>query len=440
MSPNPSQPFTRRSFLKSSAAISAATIAAMGTNYAFAAGSDRVRVGVVGLGGRGKGAAGNCVDSSPNTTITAIGDLFPDVVEATVSEFAGRPKEKYDVKKEQAFSGWDAYKNVIASDVDLVILATPPGFRPMMIEAAANAGKHIFAEKPVAVDPAGVRKVIAAHETLAKKNLGFVAGTQRRHQPGYIEVIKRLHDGMIGEITSMNVYWMQEGLWVKPRQPNWSDMEWQVRNWLYFTWLSGDHIVEQHMHQHDVANWVMRSTPKLCIGMGGRVSRTDPQYGHIYDHFAVEYEYPNGARVTSMCRQIDGTYRRIGEHVVGTKGTAIPESRIMEYGKKAPVYRYDLPDVEDPNEINPYVLEHRDLIKSIRAGKPLNEAKQAAESALTAIMGRMAAYTGQAITFDAALKSPLDLMPKELKFGDLPVPPPAVPGRQPAPAAKPTQA
>ena len=432
MNPNPSQQFTRRSFLKSSAAISAATIAAMGTNFAHAQGSSRIRVGVVGLGGRGKGAAGNCVDSSPNTTITTIGDLFPDQVDSALKDFSQRPKEKYDVNKDRAFSGWDAYQKVIASDVDLVILATPPGFRPMMIEAAANAGKHIFAEKPVAVDPAGVRKVIAAGEVLAKKNLGFVAGTQRRHQPSYIEVIKRIHDGMIGEVTAMNVYWMQEGLWVKPRQPTWSDMEWQVRNWLYFTWLSGDHIVEQHMHQHDVANWVMQATPRLCIGMGGRVARVHPQYGHIYDHFAVEYEYPNGAKVTSMCRQIDGTYKRIGEHVVGTKGTAIPENRIMEYGKKAPAYRYQAPEVEDEqiDQLNPYVIEHKDLIKSIRDGKPLNEAKTAAESSLTAIMGRMAAYTGQAITWDAAMKSPIDLFPKELKFGDLPVPPVAVPGPQ----------
>jgi myo-inositol 2-dehydrogenase/D-chiro-inositol 1-dehydrogenase len=185
---------------------------------------------------------------------------------------------------------------------------------------------------------------------------------------------------------------------------------------------------------------VMNSTPKFCVGMGGRAARTDPQYGHIYDHFAVEYEYPNGARVTSMCRQTDGTYRKIGEHVVGTKGTAIPETRIVEYGKKVPAFRYELPDVEDPNEINPYVLEHRDLIKSIRAGKPLNEAKQAAESSLTAIMGRMAAYTGQLVTFDAALKSPLDLFPKELKFGDLPVPAVAVPGKQAPPPPPPTQA
>src|SRR2546421_235869 len=301
--------------------------------------------------------------------------------------------------------------------------------------AAANAGANenvqlialgdVFAEKPVAVDPAGVRKIIAAAEMATKKNLGLVAGTQRRHQPSYIETIKRIKDGAIGDITSASGWWMQGGLWSKPRQPNWSDTEWQIRNWLYFVWLSGDHIVEQHLHQIDVMNWVMGGPPKYALGVGGRMVRTEPLYGHIYDFFSVQYEYPNGAKTQCMCRQIDGTYGRIGEEVVGTKGKAIPEKGITEGPNK---WKFD------PGEksVNPYEQEHKDLVESIRAGKPLNEGKQTAESALTAIMGRMSAYTGKVVTFKAAMDSSLDLFPKKLEFGPMPVPPVALPGKEEA--------
>ncbi len=409
--------------LKSSAAITAATImSAIGTSCVHAGASDTIKVGLVGCGGRGKGAAANSIDAAEGVKITVLGDLFPDQLEEARKSFGERPKEKYDIPADRAFSGWDAYQKVLASDVDYVILATPPGFRPMMIKAAIEAGKNVFAEKPVAVDPAGVRTVIAAAEMAAKKNLGIVAGTQRRHQPSYVETIKRIKDGAIGDIVSGSGWWMQGGLWSKPRQPEWSDMEWQVRNWLYIVWLSGDHIVEQHLHQIDVMNWVMGGPPRLALGMGGRMVRTDPVYGHIYDFFSVQYEYPGGIKAQCMCRQIDGTYSRIGEEVVGTKGKAIPEKGITEGPNK---WKY-----ESEKSINPYVQEHTDLIESIRAGKPLNEGKQTAESALTAIMGRMSAYTGKVITFKAALESPLDLFPKKLEFGPLPVPPVALPGKE----------
>jgi len=419
-------PFTnsisRRNMLKT---ITAGTlIAAFGTNGAYAAESDKIKVGLVGCGGRGRGAADNAV-SNENVQLIALGDLFPDQLEAANTAFNERPKDKYNIKDDQTFVGWDAYQKVLQTDIDYVILATPPGFRPMMIKAAIEAGKHVFAEKPVAVDPAGVRTVIAAAEMAAKKNLGIVAGTQRRHQPSYVETIKRIKDGAIGDITSGSGWWMQGGLWSKPRQPNWSDTEWQIRNWLYFVWLSGDHITEQHLHQIDVMNWVMGGPPKYALGVGGRMVRTDPVYGHIYDFFSVQYEYPNGAKTQCMCRQIDGTYGRIGEEVVGTKGKAIPEKGITEGPNK---WRYEAGE----KSVNPYEQEHKDLVESIRAGKPLNEGKQTAESALTAIMGRMSAYTGKVVTFKAAMESPLDLFPKKLEFGPMPVPPVALPGKEEA--------
>jgi len=269
------------------------------------------------------------------------------------------------------------------------------------------------------VDAPGVRTVIAAAAMATQKKLGIVAGTQRRHQNAYVETIKRLHAGAIGDIVAAQCYWNQGGLWMHKRQEAWSDMEWQLRNWLYFTWLSGDHIVEQHLHNIDVINWVMKGHPVKAMGMGGREVRTSPDYGHIFDHFAVEYEYENGARLMSMCRQIDGCANNVSEHVIGTKGDANPGGYIGGAQK----WRY-----EGPGN-NPYVQEHTDLVASIRAGKPLNEGKSVAESTLTAIMGRMSAYTGKEITWDQALNSKENLIPFKLEFGPLPTPPVAVPGQ-----------
>jgi predicted dehydrogenase len=417
--------FTRRGFLQTTAAISAAALATMGTNYAHAAGSDKIRIGLVGCGSRGRGAAADSVNSSQNVQLVALGDLFQDQMTAAKAHFDTQPKAKYDIKTDQCFVGWDAYKKVLACDIDYVILATPPGFRPLMIDAAIKAGKHVFAEKPVAVCPTGVRMILAAAEEAEKKNLGFVIGTQRRHQPSYLEVIKRIHDGAIGKVVAGQVYWTQGGAWVKERKPEWTDMEWQLRNWMYFTWLAGDHIVEQHMHQHDVANWVIGEHPKQCIAVGGRQVRTDAAYGHIYDHFSVDYEYPSGARVQSVCRQTDGCYNRVGENFIGTKGSAIAETSLFdEKGKRTWKFSSD-------EEVNPYEQEHADLIKSIRDGKPINEAKRAAESTLTAIMGRLAAYTGKMVRWTDALNSKLDLTPKKLEFGARPVDPVAMPGKTP---------
>jgi predicted dehydrogenase len=261
--------------------------------------------------------------------------------------------------------------------------------------------------------------VIASSEAARTKGLAIVAGTQRRHDPAYMATLRRVHDGAIGDLVGGRVYWNQGGLWNAARQANWSDGEWQIRNWLYFTWLSGDHIVEQHIHNLDVANWVLGAHPVRAVGVGGRQWRTDPAFGHIFDHFAIDFEYPNGAHVMSMCRQIDGTANHIGEHFLGTRGSTDASTSITG----AASWRYD------GEKKNPYVQEHVDLIASIRAGAPLNEGRQVAESTLTAIMGREAAYTGQAIAWDELLNAPQDLTPPSVAFGPLAVPPVAVPGR-----------
>lgn len=416
---------SRRGFLQGSAtaAVAVAVGSAVSPPAVHAAGSDEIRVGLVGCGGRGRGAVANAIEAAGNVKVIALADLFQDAIDETLRIWADRPKDQFDTPRDRCFVGWDAWKQLLQTNVNYVILATPPGFRPMMMQGAIEAGKHVFAEKPVAVDPAGVRSVLATAEQAEKKNLGIVVGTQRRHQASYIETIKRLKDGAIGRIISGQVYWIQGGAWMKPRKPEWSDMEWQLRNWPYFCWLSGDHIVEQHMHMHDVANWVLGGPPRLCIGMGGRQVRTDPAYGHVYDHFAVDYEYPNGVHVLSMCRQQDNTYGRQGELFQGQKGSAYPSGRILVEGEEPWGY--------EGERDNPYVVEHADLIKSIRAGKPINEGKQGAESTLTAIMGRMSAYTGKLVTWKQALESKLDLMPRKLEFGPLPTPPVAMPGVEP---------
>ena len=414
---------SRRSLLKATAAASAlAASGALGTNFAHAQGSTKLRIGLVGCGGRGNGAAKDCAGSNENVQIVAMGDVFQERIDGAKKALT-ELGDKFSVKDDHCFVGFDAYQKVIASDVDLVILATPPGFRPMHIAAAVDAGKHIFAEKPVAVDPAGVRSVLESAKKIKEKRLGFVCGTQRRHHKGYIDTIKRIHDGAIGDVVGGQCYWNQAGLWMHPRQQSWSDMEWQLRNWLYFTWLSGDHIVEQHVHNIDVMNWVMNATPVSAYGMGGRQARTDPAYGHIFDHFAIEYVYPNGTRIQSMCRQQDGTEVRVGENVVGTKGTSNPSAGQIT-GSNA--FRLRAPE----GGYGEYQQEHVDLINSIRAGTPLNEAKQIAETTLTAIMGRMSAYTGKLVTWEQAMNSKLDIVPSTFAMGPMPVPAVAIPGKE----------
>ncbi len=308
-----------------------------------------------------------------------------------------------------------------------MILAEPPHFRPAHLKAAIEAGKHVFMEKPVAVCPTGARIMLEYSRLAEKKGLAVVAGTQRRHQFSYRETVQRLRDGAIGEIVAGYCWWNQGGLWVVEKRPEWSETEWQIRNWYYFTWLSGDHIVEQHIHNLDIINWVLGTHPIRAIGVGGRQARTDLKFGNIYDHFAIEFVYPGEVRVLSMCRQIDGCPGRVDEFVVGTNGVARPSGWIRT--RDGSEWRYSGPNP------NPYVQEHVHLIQSIRSGNPLNEGVQVTESTLTAIMGRMAAYTGQEVTWEQVLNSQLNYFERVEKliaandFVPIPVDPVAIPGR-----------
>ena len=414
---------TRREILKTASLASLAT-AFSTTGGVFAAhASERIRVGLIGCGGRGTDATLNCAEASLDIVVTALGDLFPDQLEWSLGRLREKlPKERLTVTPETSFTGFDAFEKVVATNVDLVILAAPPFFRPSHLAAAIGAGKHVFMEKPVAVDPGGVRSIIATSELAGQKGLAIVAGTQRRHQAHYLEIMKRIHDGALGEIVAGQCYWNMGSLWVERAAQNqanrivkkWSDMEWQVRNWLFTGWCSGDHIVEQHVHNLDVMNWAFGTHPVECVGMGGRAARTDPMYGNIFDHFAVEYQYPNGARVLSMCRQTAGATDNVSERVVGTAG--------FSYTDSADAYiKGSKPYENEKGSPNPYVQEHVDLIASIKSGKPLNEGRQVAESTLTAIMGRMSAYTGRALSWDWAIgASKLDLTPPHMELGDLP--------------------
>ena len=405
----------RRSLLVSSAA-SAAWLAT--SPLVHARGSDTIRVGVIGCGGRGTGAAFNCVAAAPGVEVLAVGDLFAERVAKARAELV-KLEAANRVSDATSFVGWDAYQKVLATDVDLVILATPPHFRPAHLEAAIAAGKHVFMEKPAAVDGPGVRKVLAAAAAAKEKKLAIVAGTQRRHDAPYLEAMRRIHDGAIGTIVGGQCWWNQGSLWMHPRKPEWNDMEWQLRNWLYFTWLSGDHICEQHVHNIDVINWAIGAAPRSAVSLGGRQVRTDPAYGHVFDHFSTEFEYPGGVLVQSSARQIDGCENRVGERLVGTLGTSDPAGWIDGASPW---------DWEGEGR-NAYEQEHVDLIASIRAGTPLNEGRAVAESTLTAIMGRMSAYTGQKVTWEQALHSGEDLTPPAYAFGPLAVAEVAVPGK-----------
>jgi predicted dehydrogenase len=412
-------PLNRRDFCKAAAAASVAA-AIPGPLGVFAQGSDAIKVGVIGCGGRGTGATIDCLNADPAVEVVALGDLVPDRIENALKALKEQFPDRVKVPANRCFTGFDNYQGVCSCpDVNLIVTAAPPGFRPIHLKAAVEAGKHVFMEKPVAVDPVGVRSVIASSDLAAKRNLAIVAGTQRRHQTLYLELMRRIHDGQIGDIVAAQCYWNQGDLWVRKREPGMSEMEWQCRNWLYFTWLSGDHIVEQHVHNIDVVNWALGSMPKNVVGMGGRQVRVAPEYGNIFDHFAVEFEYANGVRVASFCRQTNGCAERVEERIVGTKGVALSAGEI----------RGEKPWKFTAKEKNPYVLEHVDLIASIRQGKPLNEGRRIAESTMCAIMGRMSAYTGRAMSWDWAMTaSTLDLSPRKYEFGDNPVDPVAVPG------------
>ena len=429
-----SRDVSRRGFIKTSAAVGAASLFAA-SRRAYAQGSDTIRVGLIGCGGRGTGAGIiDCATSSKGVELVAIGDLFQDHVDTAPARIkhnlAGRklPVDAiYKVTPETTFAGWDAYKKVVACDLDMVILTTPPYFRPMQFKAAIEAGKHVFTEKPIAVDPAGVRDFIATSKKAEEKGLSVMPGTQMRRARHIMAIVERLHEGGIGEVLAGQCVRRGDGLmgWypeAMERKPEWSDMEWQLRRWLFVTWLSGDFIVEQHVHNLDLVNWVMGGPPVQCVAQGGRQVRTGPAYGNVFDHFAGEYEYANGARIGYLGVQIDGVSGRCDQRFVGPKGRAHFDFGIARIDGDAP-WTYE------GESVQPAVQEYADLIAGIREGKPINEGVQVAESTMTAIMARMSAYTGRALKWDWVMNaSELDLGPEKLEFGDLPLEPVAMPG------------
>ena len=412
---------TRRDFLKTASAATAALGSFSIIGRAQGQDAPPLRAGLIGCGRRGVGAARNLLDADPAVKITAMGDLFEDQLESARKKTA-EWGDRVSVTDDTCFFGFDAAEKVVKCDVDLVLLCAPPGFRPAHLRAAVEAGKHVFMEKPAATCPAGVRSIIESGEMAAAKSLSIVAGTQRRHQPVYRDIIQRIHDGAIGDIVAGSCYWVGDFGYYPAviREDGWTDVEAQIRNWNYFTWLSGDHIVEQHVHNIDIMNWALNGHPVSCFALGGRQQRTGSEFGHIYDHFAVEFTYPGGVRVQSLCRQNEDTFSRVAEYLVGTKGTSNP-GRDIAAGE---IYRFR------GEEADPYVQEHKDLIASIREGKPLNEARNVAESTMAAIMGRMSAYTDKEVTWKWAMEeSKLDLMPKpDIAFGAMPVPEVAIPG------------
>ena len=410
---SPRSSISRRRFIATTSVGAALPLAAGAFGGLSVPRSEEIRVGLIGCGGRGKGAARNALEASPDTTIHAIGDVFPDRVRDARSGFATMSENFGDRAipgEEHCYAGWDAFQEVLATDCDYVILATPPGFRPQHFEAAIGAGKHVFMEKPVAVDPAGIRTVLEAAKAADARKLSVVSGTQRRHQAGYLAMIEQIRNGAIGTPLAAQCYWNQGGLWSVDAQADRSDMENQLRNWLYHTWLSGDHIVEQHVHNIDVVNWVFDAHPISVYGVGGREVRTEPKYGHIFDHFSLEFVYPDNRVAHSMCRQQVGTQQRVEERVIGSEGRATTGQGIRIHGPNE--WRFS------GDQVNPYVQEHIDLQASMRGTGPhLNEGQRIAESTMSAIMGREAAYTGQLITWDDAMSSTLDLTPEVHEFG-----------------------
>jgi myo-inositol 2-dehydrogenase/D-chiro-inositol 1-dehydrogenase len=410
---------SRRDFMKTSTtvAVGAGLLGALSPRV-FAKGSDTLRIGLVGTGGRGCGAVGDCLRANPATKLVAVGEIFEDRLQSGLKgleEAFHSQTGRIAVDEAHRFTGFDAYHQVLASDIDLVILATPPGFRPIHFEAAVNAGKNVFMEKPVAVDGPGIRRVLAANEVAKSKNLKVGVGLQRHHQPMYIESLKRIHDGEIGDVTALRVYWNGTTPW-DPRKSHEEckgEMEYQIRNWYYYVWLCGDHIVEQHIHNLDVGNWVKQTHPVRCWGMGGRQQRTDKKYGEIFDHHAVEYEYPDGSRMFSQCRQQNGNWNSVSEHAIGTKGTldiADGHGSKIKSGESEWAY-----NSHGKREF-PYRIEHADMGAAIRDNHPYNEAEHGAYSTLTAIMGRMATYSGRPVEWDDALNSQIDLMPERFAW------------------------
>jgi len=401
----------RRTFIKSSALVAGGLMvnALPIDASAYVAGNDNIKVALIGCGGRGTGAANQAMKASSKVKLVAMADAFSDRLEESYNTLMKIQEKsgKMAVKKNK-FVGFDAYQRAIDL-ADVVILTTPPGFRPFHFEYAVNQGKHVLMEKPVATDSYGVRKVLAAAESAKKKELNVVVGLQRRYQKNYREAVKRIGRGDIGKILSGQIYWNSEGVWVRERIPGQTEMEYQMRNWYYFNWLCGDHILEQHIHNIDVANWFIGEYPVSAQGMGGRQVRNGKDHGEIFDHHFVEFTYPGGAIISSQCRHQPGCMNRVSEQLQGAEGSVYTDSdnKAILKDHRGNV-KYEHQGTEDPN---PYQVEHDELFASLLEGKVINNAEFGAKSTMAAILGRMATYSGKVVGWDEALASNIRLVP-----------------------------
>ena len=398
---------SRRDFIRASGmAVAAGGVLAGGLSVARGAhsfGSDTIKIGLIGCGGRGSGAAVQAMNTSGGgVKLVAMADAFENRLQQSFRTINGKHPDKVDVPMDRRFIGFDAYKSVLESDIDMVLLATPPGFRPLHFEAAVKAKKHIFMEKPVAVDAPGVRRVLEANKSALEHNLAVAVGLQRRHERAYMETIQKLQDGAIGDINLTRAYWNGGGVWVRPRENGQTELEYQMRNWYYFTWLCGDHIDEQHIHNLDVINWLKNGYPVSANGMGGRQVRNGTDNGQIFDHHFVEFTYEDGSKMYSQCRHIRNCWNSVSEHAHGSKGTAdISGGKIYDTAGKL--------TWKTEGARGGHQQEHHDLFAAIRGGARPNEAEYGAKSTMTAILGRMATYSGQKINWDVAINSDLAL-------------------------------
>ena len=408
---------TRRTFLGSASKIVAggALLGALPVErFAHGAASDKLKLALIGCGGRGSGAANQALNTG-HCRLVAMADAFQDRMQSSLAILRNEHPDAIDVPASRRYTGFDGYR-AATDDADVVVLGAPPGFRPMHYEYAVQQGKHIFMEKPVATDAPGIRKMLAAAEVAKQKNLKIVVGLQRRYEPGYLEIVKRIHDGEIGDVVAMRCYWNDAGVWVNHRQPNQTEMEYQMRNWYYFVWLSGDHIVEQHVHNIDVCNWVKGAYPRRAQGMGGREVRTGKEYGEIFDHHSVEFEYPDGVRMFSYCRHMRNTWSNVSEHVVGTKGLAeVGRPHVLRDHKGKILWRF-----RPQRAVDPYQQEHDDLFDAILNNKTLDDSEHGIMSTLTGIQGRLATYSGQQVMQDDVLESEIDLFPERLAWDAMP--------------------
>lgn len=404
---------TRRQFLVNSSLLTGAALAATLDIHrsAHAAGSDAIRIGLIGCGGRGSGAVANALTVAPNARLTALADAFADRMEGSARALKQKFGDRVVVDAAHCFSGFDAFRKLLDSGVDVAILAEPPHFRPLHIEACINAGVHVLAEKPMAVDAPGVRRVLAAGEKAAERKLSLVSGFETRYSETAREAVKRLHDGAIGDLISIEGVYNVGPLWHRGRQPDWTEMEFQMRNWYYFTWLSGDHLVEQHVHFLDFVGWLMREEPPLhAWGYGGRSQRVEPKFGDIFDHHSVVYEYPNTARVYAMTRQQSGCFNGVYKTVFGTKG----QLRLGGNRRQSGIYatsgemKWQPSPEADHAELNCF----REMFSAMEAGRPINDSVAMARSTMLAILGRMATHSGQRITWEEAFASNKVLAPE----------------------------